>query len=208
MTTSVSPPPSKSRRILVALIPLVLFLALAGIFMSQLISGKDTSVIPSALIGKPAPVLDLAPLEGAVRAGKPVPPLTSEAIRGKLTLVNVWASWCVPCRQEHPVILGLSRDERLNVVGINYKDRNDAALAFLGELGNPFRAIGVDPKGAAAIDWGVYGIPETFLVSPEGVILYKHVGPLDDNSVQKGLLPAIEKALADGRGKDAISESH
>ena len=192
---SMPQPPAKARRIAVALIPLIIFLVLAAIFMMQLMSGKDTSVLPSALIGKPAPVLNLAALDGAVLAGKPVPALTTAAIKGRLTLVNVWASWCVPCRQEHPIILGLSRDDRLNIVGINYKDRNDAALAFLGELGNPFKAIGTDPKGAAAIDWGVYGIPESFLVSPDGVILYKHVGPFDDNSVQNELLPAIEKAL-------------
>lgn len=196
---AVQQPPSKSRRTLVALIPLILFLGLAAIFMMQLMSGKDTSILPSALIGKPAPELKLAPLDGAVRAGQPVPALTTAAIRGKLTLVNVWASWCVPCRQEHPVILGLSRDDRLNIVGINYKDRNDAALGFLGELSNPFRAIGIDPKGAAAIDWGVYGIPESFLVSPDGVIIYKHVGPFDDNSVQNELLPAVEKALGKAR---------
>jgi cytochrome c biogenesis protein CcmG/thiol:disulfide interchange protein DsbE len=159
-------------------------------------NGRDMSALPSALIGRPAPDLKLAPLEGAVSGGKPVPALTTAAIKGKLTLVNVWASWCVPCRQEHPVVLGLSRDDRLNIVGINYKDRPDAALGFLGELGNPFKAIGVDPKGAAAIDWGVYGIPESFLVSPDGVILYKHVGPFDDKSVQDELLPAVEKALS------------
>jgi cytochrome c biogenesis protein CcmG/thiol:disulfide interchange protein DsbE len=200
MLPEIPQPPSRSRRIVVALIPLILFLGLAGIFMKQLISGGDTSVLPSALIGKQAPGLKLAPLDGAVIAGKAVPALTTDAIKGKLTLVNVWASWCIPCRQEHPVILGLSRDDRLNVVGINYKDRNDAALGFLGELGNPFKAIGVDPKGAAAIDWGVYGIPESFLVSPDGVILYKHVGPFDDNSVQNQLLPAIEKALGGAKG--------
>lgn len=192
--------PSSSRRILIALIPLVLFLGLAGIFMKQLLSGADTSVIPSALINKPAPALRLTPLEGAVRAGQPVPALTTDAIKGRLTLVNVWASWCIPCRQEHPIILGLSQDPRLTIVGINYKDRNDAALGFLGELGNPFSAIGIDPKGAAAIDWGVYGIPESFLVSADGVILYKHVGPFDDNSVQNELLPAIEKALDRAKG--------
>lgn len=195
MTSEKASQPSTPRRVLVALIPLLVFLGLAAVFMMQLMSGKDTSILPSALIGKPAPALSLAPLDGAVADGKPVPALTTEAIRGKLTLVNVWASWCVPCRQEHPIVLGLSRDDRLNVVGINYKDRNDAALAFLGELGNPFKAIGIDPKGAAAIDWGVYGIPESFLVSPDGVILYKHVGPFDDNSVQNELLPAVEKAL-------------
>ena len=187
--------PSKARRILVAAIPLILFGALAGIFLMQLISGKDNSVIPSALIGKPAPALALAPLDGAIRAGQPVPALETGAIRGKLTLVNVWASWCVPCRQEHPVILGLAQDPRINVVGINYKDKNDAALAFLGELGNPFRAIGIDPKGTAAIDWGVYGIPESFLVGPDGTILYKQVGPFTDDAVKNRLMPKIEEAL-------------
>jgi cytochrome c biogenesis protein CcmG/thiol:disulfide interchange protein DsbE len=198
--TGTTETPSQARGVIVALIPLVLFLGLAVIFLMQLTSGRDNSIIPSALIGKPAPTLKLAPLEGAMTAGKPVPPLTTEAIRGKLTLVNVWASWCVPCRQEHPIILGLSRDDRLNVVGINYKDRNDAALAFLGELGNPFTAIGVDPKGAAAIDWGVYGIPESFLVGADGTILYKHVGPFSEDSLKNGLLPAIEKALAGTKG--------
>ena len=163
--------PSQARRILVALIPLVVFGALAGIFLMQLMSGRDNSEIPSALISKPAPTLALAPLEGAIRAGQPVPALDTSAIKGKLTLVNVWASWCVPCRQEHPIILGLAQDPRINVVGINYKDKNDAALAFLGELGNPFRAIGIDPRGTAAIDWGVYGIPESFLVGEDGTIL-------------------------------------
>ena len=187
--------PSKARRILVALIPLVIFGALAGIFLMQLVSGRDISEIPSALIDKPAPTLALAPLEGAIRAGQPVPALDTSAIKGKLTLVNVWASWCVPCRQEHPIILGLAQDPRINVVGINYKDKNDAALAFLGELGNPFRAIGIDPKGTAAIDWGVYGIPESFLVSEDGKILYKQVGPFTDDAVKNKLLPKIEEAL-------------
>lgn len=187
--------PSKARRIVVATIPLIVFGALVGIFLMQLMSGKDNSVIPSALIDRPAPTLALAPLEGAVRAGQPVPALDTAAIKGKLTLVNVWASWCIPCRQEHPVILGLAQDPRINVVGINYKDKNDAALAFLGELGNPFRAIGVDPKGVAAIDWGVYGIPESFLVSEDGTILFKQVGPFTDDAVKNKLLPKIEEAL-------------
>ncbi|WP_312858605.1 DsbE family thiol:disulfide interchange protein [Rhizobium sp. G21] len=196
MSDTPAQPQGRRRRVLVAFLPLLLFGALAGVFLMQLMSGRDTSVIPSALIGKAAPTLSLQPLDGAVKNGQPVPALTSEAIRGKVTLVNVWASWCVPCRQEHPIILGLSTDERLTVVGINYKDKNDAALAFLGELGNPFSAIGVDPKGAAAIDWGVYGIPESFLVGPDGTIVYKHVGPFDEASVRAELLPAIEKALA------------
>lgn len=181
-------------RVGLALLPLAIFAALAAIFWSQLNSGKDVSEIPSALIGTRAPTLDMPPLEGATRNGQPMPALTDAATKGKLTLVNVWASWCVPCRQEHPFILELSKDERLTVVGINYKDQNENALRFLGELGNPFAAVGVDPRGKAAIDWGVYGIPESYLVGADGTILYKRVGPFDEDSVKNGLMPAIEKA--------------
>ena len=180
-------------RYLIAALPLVLFGGLAAVFMTQLQSGRDVSEIPSALLGTKAPMLELAALDGSER-----PALTSDAIAGKLTLVNVFASWCVPCRQEHPMLLELSKDPRVNVVGINYKDRNDNALRFLGELGNPFSAIGVDPNGKAAIDWGVYGIPESYLVGPNGTILYKKVGPFDPESFQTQLMPAIEKALTKG----------
>lgn len=185
-------PAAKGRaRYLIAALPLVLFGGLAAVFMTQLQSGRDVSEIPSALLGTKAPDLELAALDGSER-----PALTTEAITGKLTLVNVFASWCVPCRQEHPVLLELSKDPRVNVVGINYKDRNDNALRFLGELGNPYAAIGVDPNGKAAIDWGVYGIPESYLVGPDGTILYKKVGPFDPESFETQLMPAIEKALA------------
>ena len=188
-------------RYLMAALPLLIFAVLALIFWSQLNSGRDVSEIPSALIGTKAPMLAMPPLEGAATpSGEPMPALDDTAVKGKLTLVNVWASWCVPCRQEHPIILELSKDPRLTVVGINYKDRNENALRFLGELGNPFSAIGVDPNGKAAIDWGVYGIPESFLVSPEGVILYKHVGPFTDDSVKNQLLPKIEEALDAAKG--------
>lgn len=204
MTSVNDPSPLKEARrsgfrIALALLPLVLFAALAIVFWTQLRSGRNISEIPSALIGTKAPALDLAPLEGAMRDGKPLPALTNAAIEGKLTLVNVWASWCVPCRQEHPIILELSKDPRLTVVGINYKDQNANALAFLGELGNPFSAIGVDPRGKAAIDWGVYGIPESYLVGVDGTILYKRVGPFDEKSLNEGLYPAIQKATAQAR---------
>jgi cytochrome c biogenesis protein CcmG/thiol:disulfide interchange protein DsbE len=176
--------------------PVALVLGFAAIAYSMMTSGKDNSVLPSALIGALAPELSLPPLDGAVNNGKPMPALTSDAIRGQLTLVNVWASWCVPCRQEHPIIMGLSKDSRIKVVGINYKDKNENALGFLAELGNPFAAIGVDPRGAAAIDWGVYGIPESYLVGADGKIIYKRVGPFDEKSLNNDLFPAIEKALA------------
>lgn len=190
------PARSTGLRLVFAVLPLVLFAGLAAIFWSQLRSGKDISELPSALIGTKAPALDLEPLAGAMLNGAPMPALQSATIAGKLSLVNVWASWCVPCRQEHPILLELSKDKRLTVVGINYKDRNENALVFLGELGNPFAAIGTDPRGRAAIDWGVYGIPESYLVGPDGTILYKRVGPFDEKSLKEGLYPAIEKALA------------
>ncbi|ACP26967.1 periplasmic protein thiol:disulphide oxidoreductase [Sinorhizobium fredii NGR234] len=201
MTSTQAPQPDErgpgALRYLLAALPLLIFAALALIFWSQLNSGKDISEIPSALIGTKAPKLDLPPLEGAMSpSGQPMPALTDAALKGRLTLVNVWASWCVPCRQEHPIILELSKDPRLTVVGINYKDRNDNALRFLGELGNPFAAIGTDPNGKAAIDWGVYGIPESFLVGADGTILYKRAGPFDEQTLKEGLMPAIEKALA------------
>ncbi|TNM60872.1 DsbE family thiol:disulfide interchange protein [Aliirhizobium smilacinae] len=188
--------PQRNRtRYALALIPLLVFAGFAAIagkmLYDQDVNGLDVSAIPSALIGKTAPSLALPPLEGSNTAA-----LTNTAITGKLTLVNVFASWCVPCRQEHPILKQLANDSRLNIVGINYKDRNDNALRFLGELGNPFKAIGVDPNGKAAIDWGVYGIPESYLVGPDGKILYKKVGPFDERSLTQDLLPAIAKASA------------
>ncbi|MBB4168362.1 DsbE family thiol:disulfide interchange protein [Rhizobium sp. BK538] len=196
---STAPETSRAKRgfgrYAVALIPLIVFAGIAAtaakMLYDQDVHGKDISEIPSALIGTKAPVLNLAPLEGAN-----LPPLTDSAIKGKLTLVNVFASWCIPCREEHPILKELAKDGRLNVVAINYKDKNDNALRFLGELGNPFAAIGVDPKGQAAIDWGVYGIPESYLVAPDGTILYKRVGPFDEVSLKERLFPAMEKALA------------
>ena len=178
-------------RLWLTLLPLALFLALAAIFLVQLMSGRDGSVVPSALIGSPAPKTVLPPLEGVA-----LPGLETEAMKGRLTLVNVWASWCAPCRQEHPLLMELARDDRFALVGLNYKDRPANARRFLGDLGNPFAAIGVDEAGRAAIDWGVYGVPETFLVSAEGIILYKHVGPFTPDSVRDDLMPAIDEALS------------
>ncbi|PWV98294.1 cytochrome c biogenesis protein CcmG/thiol:disulfide interchange protein DsbE [Hoeflea marina] len=181
------------RRLLLAFLPLILFMALAGVFLYQLGSGKDASEIPSVLIGSRAPSLALAPLEGLNRDGVPVPALTDAAVAGRLTLVNVWASWCVPCRQEHPLLFALGQDPRLTLVGINYKDKSENALRFLGELGNPFAAVGIDPAGQSAIDWGVYGIPETYLVGPDGTILFKQIGPFTEETMASRLMPVIEK---------------
>ncbi len=190
-------PAPKSRgigRYAAALLPLLVFGVIAGtagkMLYDQDFHGKDIATIPSALIGRKAPSLALPPLDGAN-----LPALTDAAIKGKLTLVNVFASWCIPCREEHLLLKELAKDGRLNVVAINYKDQPENALRFLGELGNPFKAIGIDPKGAAAIDWGVYGIPESYLVAPDGTIVYKRVGPFDALSLKEGLYPAVDKAL-------------
>ena len=194
--TQAAPAPSgKKARYILALLPLLAFAGFAGIAAKMLyeqdVNGLDVSAIPSALINTKAPSLSLPPLEGAN-----VPALTDAAVTGKLTLVNVFASWCVPCRQEHPMLKELAKDNRLNVVGINYKDKSDNAIRFLGELGNPYAAIGIDPNGKAAIDWGVYGIPETYLVDKNGTIVYKKVGPIDVATYEREIIPAIEKAAA------------
>jgi cytochrome c biogenesis protein CcmG/thiol:disulfide interchange protein DsbE len=181
-------PPRRLRPAL--LVPLAVFAVLAAIFLVRLESGVDPSTIPSALVGKPAPAFDLPAL-----AGVGVPGLKRADLDGRVTLVNVFASWCVPCREEHPVLEALARDNRFRIVGIDYKDRDDNARAFLGDLGNPYAAIGVDAKGRAGIDWGVYGVPETFLVGADGIIRYKFVGPLSDETVARLLMPEIEKAL-------------
>ncbi|GAA2884072.1 DsbE family thiol:disulfide interchange protein [Aminobacter sp. P9b] len=182
--------PARPRKLFV-LLPLLVFLALAAVFLMQLLSGRDLSVVPSALIGQAAPKTVLPPLEGIS-----LPGLNSAEFIGKVTLVNVWASWCGPCRDEHPVIVSLSKDERLTIVGLNYKDKAENARRFLGDLGNPYDAVGVDPNGRAAIDWGVYGIPETFLVGKDGKIAFKHVGPMSPETVATTLMPEIEKAAA------------
>lgn len=182
------------RRPLLVMLPVVVFAGLAGVFLYQLVSGHDPQVLPSALIGKPAPETRLPPLAGLKDAsGAPVPGLDLVPGDGRVRLVNVFASWCVPCRQEHPALMALSKDPRFEIVAINYKDKPENALAFLNDLGNPFDAIGTDEAGRSTIDWGVYGVPETFLVGGDGTILWKQTGPLTMAGVEGGLLPALAK---------------
>ncbi|MET0278186.1 MAG: DsbE family thiol:disulfide interchange protein [Pseudorhodoplanes sp.] len=181
------------RKLLVAL-PLLLFLALAALFFFRLGSG-DPSLIPSALIGREAPKNDLPPVAGLVDQGKPLPGVNAADFKGHVTVVNVWASWCVPCHDEVPFLEKLAQDKRIRVVGINYKDQPDNARRFVGRYGNPFAAVGADPNGRAAIEWGVYGVPETFLVGADGRIAYKLVGPLTEENMKSVVMPAIEKAL-------------
>jgi cytochrome c biogenesis protein CcmG/thiol:disulfide interchange protein DsbE len=184
------------RRWLVAL-PLVIFVALAGLFLLRLYGG-DPSKIPSALIGRPAPQTALPALDGLVKDGTQVPGLDPSVLKGRVSLVNVWASWCVPCHDEAPLFTELAKDKRLQLVGINYKDAPDNARRFLGRYGNPFGIVGVDANGRASIEWGVYGVPETFVVGRDGRIVYKMVGPVTAENIDTVLKAEIEKALAAG----------
>lgn len=190
-------PSSGGMRSLLLIAPLVIFAALALLFLFRLGAG-DTTKIPSALIGRQAPEIAMPPLEGLTANGKPVPGLDPAIFKGRVSLVNVWASWCVPCHDEAPLLMDLAKDTRFQIVGINYKDTPDNARRFLGRYGNPFSAVGYDGKGRAAIEWGVYGVPETFIVGKDGRIAYKLVGPITPANIDTVLKREIDKALAAG----------
>jgi cytochrome c biogenesis protein CcmG/thiol:disulfide interchange protein DsbE len=167
-------------------------MGLATLFFIRLYAG-DPSRLPSALIGKPAPETVLPALPQLVREGKPVPGIAADTFRGHVTLVNVWASWCVPCHDEAPLLLQLA-ESGVRMVGINQKDQPDNARRFLGRYGNPFTAIGTDSNGRASIEWGVYGVPETFIVDREGKIVFKLVGPITEQNFESALKPALARA--------------
>ena len=187
-------PEGRWRRIAV-LVPLGVFLALAMLFYVGLRSG-DPSILPSALIGHPAPNTVLPPIAGLERDGQAVPGLDPTAFKGAVTVINVWASWCVPCHDEAPLLLQLAQDKRFRLVGINYKDDAGNARRFLGRYGDPFAAAGADVSGRSAIDWGVYGVPETFIVGRDARIAFKLVGPITPDNFASILKPQIEIALA------------
>jgi len=179
--------------VLLALIPALAFAGLAAVFLVGL-SNDDPSRLPSALIDKPVPAFSLAPLEGLKEKGEPVAGFGSADLNGgDVTLVNVWASWCVPCRQEHPVLEALATRHGLTVLGINYKDDPEDARRFLGLLGNPYKAVGVDRDGRTAIDWGVSGVPETFIIDGTGHIRHKHTGPLSPAKIESDILPVVRR---------------
>ena len=184
--------PQKTNVLRLALIPLGIFIVLASVFALQLLSGKDASTIPSALVDRAAPQVVLTQIEGV-----DVPLFETSKLEGQVSVVNVWASWCAPCRSEHPLLIDLGKDDRFQIAGINYKDKAAQAAGFLDELGNPFDVIGADENGRAGIEWGVYGVPETFIVGRDGTIAYKHVGPLLPSSMTGAFGQALEKALAE-----------
>lgn len=173
---------------LLMLVPVTAFGLLAVALYWGLWNKDDR--LPSTLIGQPVPEFELSPIEGREDG------LSSADLRGGVSIVNVWASWCVPCRVEMPLLVELAEAGTVPIHGINYKDDPEAALTFLDELGDPYIRIGADRSGRVAIDWGVYGLPETFVVDAEGRIAYKHVGPFDRRSLEEDILPVVRRLQA------------
>lgn len=196
MTTPIEPAGDQHRGSLRwVLTPVIIFAAIAALFAFALRAG-DPSKLPSAFIGKPAPALQLAVLDG-LSGGQAIPAFDSQSLRaGKVSVVNFWASWCSPCVAEHPLLEELRSRTGVDVYGINYKDAATDAARFLGRYGNPYTGIGTDSSGRNGIEWGVYGTPETFVVNGRGEIVFKHVGPISEQSLVAQMLPAIEKAKA------------
>ncbi len=173
-------------------LPLALFVLLGAALLIGL--GRDPSVVPSPLIGRAAPAFSLPSLQDANY------PVATGDLRGRAWLLNVWATWCVGCRQEHEVLLQIAAQNAVPVIGLNWKDDNAAARRWLAELGNPYAAVAEDRDGRVAIDWGVYGAPETFLIGPDGTVLYKHVAPMTLETWRTEFLPRL---AATGRAAGA-----
>lgn len=174
----------------VTFLPLTIVFAVSVLFAIYLWQigpgGKDISTLPSAMIDKPVPEFDLAPIEGR-KLG-----LKSDDLKSGLSLVNVWASWCPPCRVEHPFLMALA-EKGVRIYGINYRDKPADALRFLRNLGDPYTRIGADTTGRVSIDWGIYGYPETFLVDQTGRIRYRHVGPISSEVIENVFNPLMDK---------------
>lgn len=166
-------------------LPLILLVALVSVFAFSI--DRDSSLVRSVLIDKPVPQFTLPAVEGL-----DVPGFDAAMLAGEPTLVNVFASWCIPCRDEHPLLEAIKAETGIRLFGINHSDAPENAVAFLKELGNPYDAVGADRDRRVSIDWGVYGVPETFLVNADGIIIYKHVGPLTPQAIETELLPALD----------------
>jgi len=177
-------------RRLLFILPAAALVLLGAVFIVLLSSPRDPGEIPSPFIGKPVPVFRLPSLDGTGE-------VSDADLKGRVTVFNVFASWCLPCKVEHPILMRLAREGKVRVIGLNYKDKPADAKKWLAELGNPFARIGTDAKGRVAIDFGVYGVPETFIVDAKGVIRYKHVGPIHPNEYPEKIVPVIERLLRD-----------
>jgi cytochrome c biogenesis protein CcmG/thiol:disulfide interchange protein DsbE len=166
-------------------LPLIVFLVIAGFLAIGL--RLDPREVPSPFIGKPAPPFTLPQLH------KPEATISPAEMKGQVWLLNVWASWCTSCRAEHEVVTRLAATGEVPIVGLNYKDERDAALGWLRRLGDPYKASAVDAQGDVGIDWGVYGVPETFVIDKQGIVQHKHIGPVTDKSVSETILPLVRK---------------
>ena len=172
-------------------VPLIFFVGLAALFWYAL-QGGDPSRLPSALIGKPVPKFDLPALEGLTQDGAAVSGFAaSDLAQGEPTLVNVFASWCAECQIEHPLLMALAQEPGIRLFGIDYKDDAASARRFLGRYGNPYSRVGADRSGRTAIDFGVYGVPETYVIGGDGKIAYRHVGPLTEQAIREKVLPLL-----------------
>lgn len=180
--------PPKAR--LLGLVPLSIFALLAGAFYWGLWNKEDR--LPSTLIGKPAPEFALPPIDGRGEG------LATADLLGEVSIVNVWASWCIPCRVEMPLLVELAKTGTVPIHGINYRDAPTGARAFLQDLGDPYDRIGADRNARVAIEWGVYGLPETFVIDAQGRIAYKHVGPFDRKLLEQDILPVVRRLQSEG----------
>ncbi len=187
---------TNDRPSLLRMLPVAVFVLVAGFFAIALRSG-DPSRLPSTMIGKAVPPSNFPALEGLQLDGKPIPGFTNTDLAdGKVKIVNFWASWCAECVNEHPLLEDLKTTGGIGLYGVAYKDQDEAARRFLGRYGNPFDAVGTDFTGRTGIDWGVYGMPESFIVDGKGNIAYKQVGPMSPEIIKSKILPAIEAAKA------------
>ena len=176
------------------LLPVLIFLAVAGLFAVALRTGEPTK-LPSTLIGKRVPSSSFPQIEGLVANSRPVPGFSdADLAKGHVSLVNFWASWCASCMADHALIADLKAKTNVDVFGVDYKDSAIEARRFLSRYGNPYTAVGADESGRTAIDWGVYGMPETFVINGQGEVVYKHVGAMSEEAIASKIIPAIEAA--------------
>jgi cytochrome c biogenesis protein CcmG, thiol:disulfide interchange protein DsbE len=174
------------------LLPLAAFVLLLAVLLVGLKRAPDKAILPSPLIGKPVPQFTLPNLFDNTQ------PVSSESLRGHWSLVNVWGTWCVECRAEHAALLQIKQEARVPIIGIDWKDQNEDALTWLEQLGNPYQRVGTDRDGRVAIDWGVYGAPESFLISPAGIVVYKHIGAMTAEVWQREFLPRVSATAGPG----------
>ena len=170
------------------LLPLIVFVIIAGVLFVNLVRPQNIA-LPSTLVDKPAPSVALPPLDSSVKGFGP-----QDLRAGRVTVINVWASWCVQCRLEAPALAALSQQRGFALYGFVYKDTPEKARAFLNDVGNPFSRIGIDRSGRAGIEWGVYGAPETFIVDGKGIVRERFVGPISDEALRSDILPAVAQA--------------